>query len=63
MNFCKQCGDTAPEGHELCWSCEHEPKLGLKEEESKCSDDSCEIDFANEDSTKRGNVTSKVYES
>lgn len=27
MNYCKKCGSSAPEGKELCWLCEHEPKL------------------------------------
>lgn len=23
MNYCKQCGETAPEGKNLCWMCAH----------------------------------------
>ena len=24
---CKKCGDLVPPGKDLCWCCEHEPKL------------------------------------
>lgn len=24
---CKECGDYVPQGKELCWCCEHTPKL------------------------------------
>ena len=27
MNKCKICRSWTPEGKELCWMCEHEPKL------------------------------------
>ena len=47
MNTCKKCGGPAPDGHEICWICEHEPKLGIqdKTEEHKCFNDACPIEF------------------
>ena len=44
MTRCKKCGGPAPKDHDICWVCEHEPKLGIKKEkEMKCSHDSCPI--------------------
>lgn len=47
---CPICGDTTPEGHELCWCCEHTPKLHPMEhtQEGCEGKDSCEIDFSKE---------------
>ena len=33
MNYCKKCGATAPEDHDVCWCCEHETKLTRPKEE------------------------------
>lgn len=41
MNYCKKCGESAPENHDLCWCCEHEQKL--TRDETNCSDDACPI--------------------
>ena len=41
INKCKQCGDTAPEGKDLCWCCEHDGKLHPMTE--KPCKDSCDI--------------------
>ena len=40
MNLCVACGEPAPEGYQLCWSCRHKAKLP---EEQEC--ESCRIDF------------------
>ena len=52
MSICKKCGGPAPKDHEICWVCEHEPKLGIhKEEEKNCSKkDACEIHFNSKES-------------
>lgn len=42
---CRKCGDTVPSGKDLCWCCEHAPKLHPMEEHG-CDHDSCEIDFS-----------------
>ena len=42
---CKICGATVPNGKDLCWCCEHGPKLHVDSTECK---DSCEIKFNNE---------------
>jgi hypothetical protein len=44
MTKCKKCGGPAPKDHDICWVCEHEPKLGIKKEKN-CSKDACPIDF------------------
>lgn len=41
---CKICGATVPNGKELCWCCEHGPKLHVDSNSHKC-EDSCEIKF------------------
>jgi hypothetical protein len=44
MTKCKKCGGPAPKDHDICWVCEHEPKLGIhKDDEKKCSKDACDI--------------------
>ena len=35
---CKQCGDPVPAGKELCWCCEHTPKLHKPEKWAKYGD-------------------------
>lgn len=42
---CRKCGQPVPAGKDLCWCCEHEPKLGLNKKDHTCGVDSCEIDF------------------
>lgn len=32
MNYCKSCGAPAPEDKDLCWICEHTPKLSRPQE-------------------------------
>ena len=46
MKKCKLCGDPTPGGKELCWCCEHTPKLHPTEpkHEKKCTDDSCSLE-------------------
>lgn len=44
MSICKKCGGPAPKDHDICWVCEHEPKLGINKEKKKCHD-SCQIEF------------------
>lgn len=52
LRKCKICGDTVPvNGEDLCWCCEHTPKLHPTEpkpEPMKCSEDHCDIDFKNQ---------------
>lgn len=46
MTKCKKCGGPAPKDHEICWVCEHEPKLGITpEHKEKCTNDTCPIHF------------------
>ena len=45
---CPLCGTTLPPGKVICWCCEHEPKLGIKKEQT-CGKDSCEINFNKEE--------------
>lgn len=45
---CRKCGDTVPNGKDLCWCCEHTPKLHPMEHKG-CNHDSCEIDFTQKD--------------
>lgn len=35
MNYCKKCGEPAPQHHDLCWVCEHDPKLGYVDAENE----------------------------
>ena len=37
---CKICGDAVPPGKELCWCCEHGPKLHLDKSEQIKKDES-----------------------
>ena len=46
LSVCKKCGGPVPKDHDICWVCEHDPKLGYAHYlEKNCSDDSCKIDF------------------
>lgn len=40
---CKKCGGPAPTGHDICWFCEHDPKLHAEEPKENCEEDSCPI--------------------
>lgn len=40
---CKKCGGPAPTGHDICWFCEHDPKLHTEEPEENCEEDACPI--------------------
>ena len=51
---CKICGDTVPQGKELCWCCEHTPKLHKMEKPHDCKEDSCEIHFPKKDGDTNG---------
>lgn len=35
LQKCKICGDLAPPGKEMCWCCEHGPKLHPTEPKEK----------------------------
>ena len=45
---CKKCGETVPEGKDLCWCCEHTPKLHKPEKWAKCGEDKCNIGGLND---------------
>jgi len=51
---CKKCGDTVPQGKELCWVCEHTPKLHPMEPKHGCTEDFCEIKFDTKDGESHG---------
>ena len=42
VNTCKKCGDPAPSGKDLCWCCEHTPKLHRDEDNTDCEKDKSE---------------------
>lgn len=43
---CRKCGDTVPNGKDLCWCCEHTPKLHPM---TGCDHDKCDIHFTQKD--------------
>ena len=53
MNTCVKCHEPAPEGHELCWFCEHTTKLHKIEPIHECSGDSCEIGINSREEKKK----------
>lgn len=42
---CVACGTSTPEGKDLCWCCEHAPKLHPMESTTGCGKDMCKIYF------------------
>ena len=47
MNTCKKCGGPAPDGHDICWLCEHEDKLTKHNIDEDCAKkDACPIPVA-----------------
>lgn len=49
MNYCKICGQPAPQEHDLCWMCEHDPKLTMPDDASHCTDDACPLEVEKQD--------------
>lgn len=50
MNRCKACGEPAPDGYDLCWSCRHMKKLPAQEPEAEeC--ESCRIDLGDRENS------------